>query len=150
MKTATTKMTKAQLISLIEDMQMEFEAARCEMGAEINHLENTIEQLRTENAELHQRLDTARRVYKDLRAELLAARAEQPEAERPKAEQPEAEQPEAEQPKVGARGEKPVATFFDLKGAGEFITGLKERGAKVILTARRAPHGFVVWAKARV
>lgn len=111
---STAKMTKAELIAVI------------------NQLGNENDALRHQVSELHGRLDIARRVYKDLRAELMAARAEQPKAEQPKA-------------------ERPIATMFDLKAAGEYIVELKKRGARAILTARRdiSGNGFTVWAKAR-
>lgn len=126
---STAKMTKAELIAVI------------------NQLTNDNDALRHQVSELHGRLDIARRAYKDLRAELMAARAELMAA---RAEQPKAEQPKAET--FGPKGERPIATMFDLKAAGEYITELKRRGAKAILTARRDPsgNGFIVWAKARV
>lgn len=116
---STAKMTKAELIAVI------------------NQLANENDALRHQVSELQGRLDIARRVYKDLRAELMAARAEQPKAEQPKAEWP--------------KGERPIATMFDLKAAGEYIVELKKRGARAILTARRdiSGNGFTVWAKAR-
>jgi hypothetical protein len=47
------------------------------------------------------------------------------------------------------KGEKPIATFFNLKDAGEFIAQLKQRGCKFGMTARRNAHNaFTVWVKA--
>jgi len=45
------------------------------------------------------------------------------------------------------RAERPLASFWDIKTAGEYITALKQRGAKCALTARRSDgKHFTVYA----
>lgn len=46
----------------------------------------------------------------------------------------------------GAKQRRALASFFNLRDAGEYITGLKQRGCKVALTAVRNANHFVVFA----